>query len=298
MNDGQQELAPLAALAAVASDVELAPGVVHLAETVRREVDGPVLAVLAYGSCLRGVALDESLVDLYVLVESYAQTHANPVSRLANRLVPPNVYYAETRFGDMLLRTKYAVVTLDQFEHRVSGRVRNPYFWARFCQPAAVAYAASQAVRDRLSSAFATSVTTFLGFARSIGEARTSEEVWISGFAATYGTELRSEDRSRARHIYEANSGWYDEAFALAPETPGPRLGRGQLRLVSWQGKALSVLRLVKASFTFKGGADYLAWKIERHSGVRVELTPWQRRHPVLAAFILFPRLYARGAFR
>jgi hypothetical protein len=33
-------------------------------------------------------------------------------------------------------------------------------------------------------------------------------------------------------------------------------------------GKALNALRLAKAAFTFEGGADYLAWKIERHSGV------------------------------
>ena len=58
------------------------------------------------------------------------------------------------------------------------------------------------------------------------------------------------------------------------------------------------MLRLVKAASTFTGGPDYLAWKIERHSGVKVELTPWQRRHPILAAPGMFWRLYRRGAFR
>ncbi len=32
-------------------------------------------------------------------------------------------------------------------------------------------------------------------------------------------------------------------------------------------GKLWSVARLLKAAFTFTGGADYIAWKIERHSG-------------------------------
>ena len=64
------------------------------------------------------------------------------------------------------------------------------------------------------------------------------------------------------------------------------------------QGKLLAALRLIKAAFTFQGGADYLAWKIERHSKVKVELTDWQRRHPILAAITLVPRLYKRGGFR
>jgi hypothetical protein len=49
-------------------------------------------------------------------------------------------------------------------------------------------------------------------------------------------------------------------------------------------GKPLNVLRLVKASTTFDGAARYAAWKVERHTGVPVALTPWREKHPVLAA--------------
>ena len=63
-------------------------------------------------------------------------------------------------------------------------------------------------------------------------------------------------------------------------------------------GKALHVLRLVKAAFTFENGLEYLLWKIQRHSGETVEVKDWQRRHPLLAAPGLALRLYRRGAFR
>ena len=49
-------------------------------------------------------------------------------------------------------------------------------------------------------------------------------------------------------------------------------------------GKSLNVARLIKAAFTFEGAARYAAWKIERHTGVAVPLTPWREKHPVLAA--------------
>ncbi len=56
--------------------------------------------------------------------------------------------------------------------------------------------------------------------------------------------------------------------------------------------------RLIKAAFTFTGGADYLAWKIERHSGQKVELSDWQKRHPIIASLTLLPKLLKSGAVR
>jgi len=74
-------------------------------------------------------------------------------------------------------------------------------------------------------------------------------------------------------------------------------------RQASWtwrriEGKGLSVLRLAKASATFAGGPDYIAWKINRHAGTNIELKPWQRRWPLLAAISLLPRLLRSGAVR
>ena len=64
------------------------------------------------------------------------------------------------------------------------------------------------------------------------------------------------------------------------------------------RGKWVSVLRLAKASLTFADGIDYLAWKINRHAGTKIVIKPWQRRHPIVAAFILVPRLLRQGAVR
>jgi hypothetical protein len=63
-------------------------------------------------------------------------------------------------------------------------------------------------------------------------------------------------------------------------------------------GKALNLLRLVKAAFTFVDGPRYLVWKIERHTGAKLALTPWQLRHPVLAGPVLLFRLWRRGLVR
>jgi hypothetical protein len=63
-------------------------------------------------------------------------------------------------------------------------------------------------------------------------------------------------------------------------------------------GPVLNLLRLLKAALTFDNATDYVAWKVERHSGYRIEPTPFQRRHPLLAAPGIYWRLRRRGVLR
>jgi hypothetical protein len=64
------------------------------------------------------------------------------------------------------------------------------------------------------------------------------------------------------------------------------------------RGKLLTLVRLAKATTTYAGGVDYLAWKINRHAGTKIAVSPWQRRWPILGALTLLPRLLKRGAIR
>ncbi|MGH6719344.1 MAG: hypothetical protein ACREER_08500, partial [Alphaproteobacteria bacterium] len=141
-------------------------------------------------------------------------------------------------------------------------------------------------------------------------------ELWRRLFRATYGCELRAEPADRADAVVAAAHARYVDltppaltAAGIAwAETAGAldlAIGAAQRRRarLAWAlrrpaGKLLSLLRLAKAAFTFDGGADYLAWKIERHSGVRPRLSPWQRRHPLLALPLLAWRLWRQGVVR
>jgi hypothetical protein len=254
-----------------------------------------VEAVLAYGSCLRGEALGDTLIDYYVLTRDLSGVSANPLARAGCALLPPNVYYFEAEISGLPLRAKYAVLPAAQFAAWMNRYTSNPYFWARFCQPAALAFAAGEEARAQAAQAVATAITTFLANARGLTSSNDPVALWTEGFRATYGTELRSERENRAAQIVAAYPDYYAEASRLLPGVEPLKASWPLRRAV---GKLLSVLRLMKASFTFRGGADYLAWKIERHSGVKVELTEWQRRHPLLAGPFLLLKLRRKGAVR
>jgi hypothetical protein len=268
-----------------------------MAAHIRARQGAGVVAVLAYGSTLRGVSPSESLMDFYVLTDDFGAVSDNALSRLGCRLVPPNVYYAEATIAGETYHAKYAVLPLGQFERKVSAATGNPYFWARFAQPAAVVFTAEEAIRQRVMAALATACETALArFAPLAAPGDGPVDVWAKGFALTYGSELRSEGPERARSVVEANAEYYRAVSDAL--MPGLCVRPINWRMVQLAGKGLSVLRLVKAAFTFQGGADYLAWKISRHSGQPVELTDWQRRHPILAAITLLPRLLKSGAVK
>ena len=69
-------------------------------------------------------------------------------------------------------------------------------------------------------------------------------------------------------------------------------------RLRRWQGRVLSVLRLAKAVFTFNNCVDYAVWKIQRHTGERIPMTPALQRHPLLQGSRLLWQLLRRGVLR
>jgi len=285
----------LAALVAKNLDRPLSADVQAIAGHVREHHPGAA-AILAYGSCLRGVSTHDTLIDLYLLVEREADISPNPLSRIGARLVPPNVYYAEMTESGRTLRCKYAVMTLTAFAGRMTSRTHNPYFWARFSQPAALVHVADEASRERVIAAIATAVTTMYDVARASAPPDSKPvDIWRRGFEETYRTELRPEAGNRAGEIVAANAAFYAEAARLIGHPPAQAISWSQRRFA---GKLLSVVRLTKAAFTFEGGASYAAWKIERHSGEKIVLTPWQQRHPVLAGFMLLPRLLRRGVIK
>lgn len=292
-----------------------------LRDALLQQYNGAVDAMLFYGSCLRsGDALD-GLVDLYLVVDDYRNAYRKPLPALFNRLLPPNVYYLEVTVNGNRVRTKYAVISLQDLERGTSPRWFHSYLWGRFSQPCGLLYSRNDETSRRLQSLLAQAVLTFLTRVLPVlPERLDSAAIWQLGLALSYQAELRVEKPERAILLYES---WEDHYRALTslvmdelpfdvkreqdasrllyhiripPRTR--RLSRLGWLLRRFQGKLLSLLRLIKAAFTFQGGADYVIWKLERHTGVPIEVTPKIRRHPLIYGWGLMWRLYRRGVFR
>jgi hypothetical protein len=303
------------------SDRKASPAVGVLIDEILARHGEAGLGVLFYGSCLRSGDEFDGLVDLYLLVDDYRKAFKSRMQAFLNALLPPNVYYLERKFEGNTVRTKYAVLSLADFQKGTSTRWFHSYLWGRFCQPTALLYARNDSVKEIVRKGFAQSVIAFITrVLPMLPNEFTARRLWSRGLTLSYGAELRSEKPAKRSRLYDAAPDYYEEVTRLAMDAvPHPveiddAAGKARYRLrISWmgrlvsriawalrsvQGKLLSILRLLKATLTFEGGVDYILWKIERHSGVTVDVEPRLKRRPLLAMGVLAWRLYRKGGFR
>ena len=254
-------------------------------------------AVLFYGSCLRESNLDGLMLDFYLIVSDYHAAYGRRWLATANRLIPPNVF----PFEHNGLIAKYAMLSEADFARLNSPAADNVSVWARFAQPSRLLWAADDLARQRAISAVAGAAPTLLSLARPMTDAQDVLSLWKAGFTLTYNAELRAEKKGRSVSIVDADPDRYrrfGEAALAQGLPPSPSQPDRRWRALQRRGKYLSVIRLAKASFTYAGGIDYLAWKINRHAGTSIQIKPWQRRWPLIGALTLLPRLFRGGAIR
>lgn len=270
------------------------PNIGRMAAAIAARHGDASRAVLFYGSCLREKRLDGLMLDFYLIVSDYRRAYRKRWLAVANRLIPPNVFY----FEHDGLRSKYAVLSEADF-HRLNGpETRSVSVWARFAQPSRLLWAADEAARAAAVDAVSRAAPTLLGAARCAQSAYADPlDYWRKAFSLTYSAELRAERKGRATSVVDLDRDRY-RRFTAPAFAAVERQSRAGWRRRRIEGKALSVLRLAKASATFAGGVDYIAWKINRHAGTAIAIKPWQRRWPVLAAISLLPRLLRSGAVR
>ena len=269
------------------------PRVTAMAEAIASRHGSASRAVLFYGSCLREKQFDGLMLDFYLIVSDYRSAYDKKWLARANALIPPNVF----PFTHDGLAAKYAVLSEADF-HRLNGfETRNVSVWARFAQPSRLVWAYNEVARDKALAAVARAAPSLLAAARP-HPAGDKLEPWRHAFSLTYSAELRAERKGRSGSIVDTDPDRYSRF--LAPALAGIEQGapQGEWPRRRFEGKLLSVARLAKASLTYAGGAEYIAWKINRHAGTDIELKPWQKRHPLLAAISLLPRLLRSGAIR
>jgi hypothetical protein len=289
-----------------------------LADEIRRRHSDAVAAVIFYGSCLRK-RTDEGVLDFYVLVDSYPAAYRSRYLRAMNAALPPNVFFLEFESPLGPLRSKYAVMSTADFERAVSPEAARPGIWARFCQPARLVWARDDAARDTVTAAAAAAVSTALevGIALLPGGGDEVdfgvEELWQNTLAETYAAEMRPESPDTIRSVYRAAPERFERAardglvalaaaghFELTWDGERARValppGQRQTATRTWERrrrgrKLVYLVSLLKSATTFGDWLPYVLWKLERHTGTRVELSERQRRHPLIFGWPVFARM-------
>jgi hypothetical protein len=262
-----------------------------------------------------------SAYDFFVVVDRYRPFYdalrANGALRrpsalvaALNRPLPPNqIGLTLGTPGERTARAKCAVVSAAAFQRETSVRRRDHFFLGRLCQQTEIVYAADEASRafavDALASAHALTyawVRPWLPETFDVGAfCRTILRV-------SYSAEIRPEPEGRADALWDAQREYLTavygvllrelrasgelveclpETYALArPARTGERL---RLSAYFWWSKVRATVRWAKYVVTFDDWLDFILRKATRHSGQAFDLTPRERRYPLI---FLWPRVF------
>ena len=294
--------------------VPASPQVQAFAAHIAGQYASAARAVLFYGSCLRSEQLEGQMLDFYLIVSDYDAAYDRPWLAKWNRRLPPNVF----PFQHEGLMAKVAVLSEQDFHDLNRPAASAVSVWARFAQPSRLVWVANDGAKAMAARAISGAAPTLLNAALAFTEREVDVlDLWQSGFRMTYDAELRAERSDRPASVVEFDPARY-EIFGraalyhtmIANELRGDKihiLPDPERRIMQernrWpglrrRGKLLTVARLAKAAFTYAGGIDYLAWKVNRHAGTKIEIKPWQRKWPLVAALFLVPKLLVKGAVR
>lgn len=297
------------------------PNLARLLDQLQARHHNAICCTLVYGSCLRSGDIYDGLLDLYLICDDYRSAYQGRVPAAANWILPPNVFYAEMAGEDKTLHSKVTVISLRDFKRGCSTAWFQSYIWGRFAQPTHILYSRNDSVYAEVENALLQAARTLLFNALpALPSTGTVTELWQQALGLSYSTELRTERSGRAQELAQSSREFYTALTRHHADSLGlhlavydasddlkyeARVSRSQQRMASlkWslrrgQGKLLSIMRLLKALFTFEGGLDYIAWKLERHSGEKVVIPDRVRRAPLIFLWGFFWDLYRRGIFK
>ncbi len=298
---------------------QVPPEVRDIIELLAEACGRNLVCVVFFGSRLLGTSPGEgSAADLVVVVENYLRFYESigsrfPTSRHSgimaalNRVLPPNIIYLNDP-GGLRAGAKCFIVTEGDLAHELSADARDHFFRGRLAQRVHIVYARSE--RDRAA------------MERRIEAARYLTLDWVPLFLpatfdvmeycrrmleVSYAGEIRPEAQSRVQEVFDAQTSFFLLAYGRVLqeaagegdlEAKGDLFGltrrptRGQRWRVAHffrRSKFRATVRWFKYMLTFDDWLDYIVRKIERRSGVRIELTKSERRFPII---FLWPKAF------
>jgi hypothetical protein len=278
------------------------------------------VAILHYGSHSHATnAPPSSAYDFFVIVDDNANAYRSFTARLGPRfsartasalarILPPN-FVGVTLPGDspdLTLRGKCAVLSLRDFAAECGPDSKDHFTKGRLFQPVRLALVRDEAGRRAIEDALiAARAGTFAWVRPHLPAAFDTAEYCRTLLSTSYAGEIRLEKNTRAVEVFAAEREFlvalYDALLRkLAADGvlrkdgndyrqthPASFVDRTRIGWYFRRSKLRAMVRWGKSILLFDRWLDYLREKAERHSGTVIELSPRERRWPLI---FLWPR--------
>jgi hypothetical protein len=262
-----------------------------------------------------------SAYDFFVIVDGYrpfydalrahgALRRPSALVAALNHPLPPNqIGLTLGAPGERTARAKCAVVSSAAFTRETSAGRRDHFFLGRLCQQTEVVFAADEQSRalavDALTSAHALTYAWVRPWLPERFDVGTFCRTFLR---VSYSAEIRPEPDGRAEALWEAQRDYLSAVYGvllgelhargdLVLHAPGiyglarPAGTAERLRLSAyfWWSKVRATLRWAKYVVTFDDWLEFILRKATRHSGQAFDLSPRERRFPLI---FLWPRVF------
>jgi hypothetical protein len=306
---------------ALASGLDRAPDA-HTAQLVRvltHDFGPAAIAIIHYGShAQRSDARPESAHDFFVIVERYgdayrslaAATHPgyHPLTAtVLAHVLPPNVI-SLTAPDAPVLRAKCAVLSLGDLRRACSRRAPDHFTQGRLFQQIQLVWVRDDESRRAVTDALLEVRVRTFDWVHPVLPARFTTDSYCHTLLATsFAAEIRPEGDDRLGVLLDAQRDTLVRVYRALLDRlvtqrillsdgkvyslvqPAGWMARARTALYFRRSKLRATLRWLKYIALYDGWLDYIVRKIERRSGVSVELTPRERRWPLL---LLWPKVF------
>lgn len=310
-NDRSSDDAALRAALALGLEQPVGHDAQRLATFLARVFGPATVALLHYGSHAQRVPGGEaSAWDFFVVVDDYRAAYRAlaavqprfPAGRAAflNRLLPPNVI-SVTAPGLPARTAKCCVLSVDDLVRACGPRPLDHFTRARLFQLTHLVWSRDEAGREQVAGAVMAARRGTFEWSRPFLPGRFDARSYLRTLLEiSYAAEIRPEDDQHLDVLLGAQAGILVPVaetllahFAALgrlgrvgdvyrdPWPPGS-LARAFARLWFGWSKMRATLRWAKYMALYEDWLDYVVRKVERRSGVTLELTERERRWPLI----------------
>lgn len=303
----------LRAALATGLDTPASPATRQLADFLARGFGASTAAIIHYGShAQHSGARPESAHDFFVIVEDYADAYHSLAERVGtsyepsraarlNRVLTPNVVAITDSDVTPPLAAKCAVLSVRDFRRATSARARDHFTQGRLFQHAQLVWTRDARMRDIVVDSLLEARARTFDWGRAYLPPRFDVDIYCRVLLETsFRAEVRPEGPERIAALLSAQRETMERMYAellrsladqriLAREgkvytdpAPPGALERFRVKLYFRRSKLRATLRWLKYMALYDDWQDYLLRKLERRSGVRVELTERERRWPLI----------------
>ncbi len=252
-----------------------------------------------------------SAYDLFAVVGAYrpffAALHRGGLVRrrpgwlaLLGRWLPPT--QISLRFSSPEFHAKLAVIRADTLLRETSARRHDHFTVGRLFQPSRIVHARGEQAREAMLAALVSAYAETWHWLRPwLAACFDAEDYGRQALVTSMAWEIRPEPRGRAESLWisqreaqlpilsallrgleEQGSlrGIDGARWAMTTEPGGGE--RLRSRLYFTRSLVRATARWAKHVLSFEGWLEYIVRKASRHTGERIEITPRERRWPLL----------------